>query len=332
MKVRSISLTSVAALLTVLLMTLVAVPAFAADGDIPAGPVVTAAVSIGGIDLQGLDANGVRSAIGTATAEATFAPIPVRSDGHRFTLDPKRLLVVDVTGLVRQALTATTTLTLTPFTVSSSAVASYVGRVAAAVNHVAVNAKRVISHRRLKIRAARSGATLYPTSSKARLTAALTASAAGSAPEPVTFAVRVIAPKVTSRNIGKTIIVSLREFKVILYNGAKVEKAYSCAIGMPGHRTPVGTFKVIAKSAHPSWRNPGSAWAKGMPQYIAPGYYNPLGLRALYINSSGIRIHGTSKTSSMGHAASHGCIRLTNHNVVDIYPRVKVGTPVFILR
>jgi lipoprotein-anchoring transpeptidase ErfK/SrfK len=69
-----------------------------------------------------------------------------------------------------------------------------------------------------------------------------------------------------------------------------------------------------------------------MPSHIGPGFYNPLGLRALYLSAPGIRIHGTAQTWSMGHRASHGCIRLTNHNILDLYPRVKVGTPVYIVK
>lgn len=332
MKIRSISLKSMAALLALLLMTIVVMPAFAVDGEIPVVPVVTASVTVRGIDLKGLDATQTLAAIQAATADATFAPLPVRADGHKFSLDVGSVLRVDTASLVRQALAAETTLTLVPFTVSSPAVATFVGKVAAKVDHKAVSAKRYISHRRLKLKASRAGAKVYPNASRARLVAALRLVAAGSAPVTVTLPMKAYAPKVTGKNIGKTIIVSLREFKVILYKGSRIEKKYSCAIGMPAHPTPVGTFKVIAKSAHPSWRNPGSAWAVGMPAVIGPGYYNPLGLRALYINASGIRIHGTSKTYSMGHAASHGCIRLTNHNVVDIFPRVKVGTPVYILR
>ncbi len=69
-----------------------------------------------------------------------------------------------------------------------------------------------------------------------------------------------------------------------------------------------------------------------MPAYIPPGPTNPLGLRALYLNSPGIRIHGTYKTWTIGTAASHGCMRVANSQIVKLYPLVPVGTPVFIIK
>jgi L,D-transpeptidase ErfK/SrfK len=69
-----------------------------------------------------------------------------------------------------------------------------------------------------------------------------------------------------------------------------------------------------------------------MPSYIGPGPRNPLGTRALYLNASGIRIHGTNNSNSIGTAASHGCMRLRRADIEDLYPLVPIGTPVFIRR
>jgi L,D-transpeptidase ErfK/SrfK len=68
-----------------------------------------------------------------------------------------------------------------------------------------------------------------------------------------------------------------------------------------------------------------------MPAYIPPGPNNPLGTRALYLNTSGIRIHGTSKRSSIGTAASHGCMRMLREDVEALYPLVPVGTKIHIV-
>jgi lipoprotein-anchoring transpeptidase ErfK/SrfK len=58
---------------------------------------------------------------------------------------------------------------------------------------------------------------------------------------------------------------------------------------------------------------------------------NPLGARALYLGDSLYRIHGTNDPSTIGHAVSSGCIRMTNQAVIDLYNRVKVGTTVVVL-
>lgn len=127
------------------------------------------------------------------------------------------------------------------------------------------------------------------------------------------------------------LIVTLSRRQIALYNGEKLIKTYQCAIGTPDHPTPVGTWSIVLKRYNPTWVNPGSEWAKSMPKTIPPGPTNPLGLRALNLNASGIRIHGTTSLSSIGTAASHGCMRMRNEDIVDLYPRVNVGTPVYIL-
>jgi lipoprotein-anchoring transpeptidase ErfK/SrfK len=72
-----------------------------------------------------------------------------------------------------------------------------------------------------------------------------------------------------------------------------------------------------------------------MPATIGPGASNPLGLRAMNLNNAkgkdtGYRIHGTSKLGSIGTAASHGCIRVANKNIVKLYKKVPTGTPVVV--
>jgi lipoprotein-anchoring transpeptidase ErfK/SrfK len=69
-----------------------------------------------------------------------------------------------------------------------------------------------------------------------------------------------------------------------------------------------------------------------MPSVIGPGPNNPLGTRALYLNASGIRIHGTPNWRSIGHRASHGCLRMRRRDVENLYPRVPVGTAVWITK
>src|SRR5438445_4485724 len=95
--------------------------------------------------------------------------------------------------------------------------------------------------------------------------------------------------------------------------------------------TPIGTWQVVGKELHPVWINPGDAWAASMPPVIPPGPDNPLGLRALRLSAPGILIHGTPEDSSVGHYASHGCIRMHEADAIALYPLVPVGTPVFIV-
>ena len=141
--------------------------------------------------------------------------------------------------------------------------------------------------------------------------------------------------KTTKKQLGKAIFIRRSSRKLFLYNQGKVVSTYRVAVGMRGFATPTGNFYIGVKRTNPSWNNPGSPWAKNMPKTIKPGYSNPLGLRAMniyYVNGgdTGYRIHGTSNIGSIGRAASHGCVRVANANVVKLFKQVPIKTPVFI--
>ena len=68
-----------------------------------------------------------------------------------------------------------------------------------------------------------------------------------------------------------------------------------------------------------------------LPRHMAGGPNNPLGARAIYLGSSIYRIHGTNEPSSIGKAASSGCIRMLNEDVSELYRYVKLGARVTVL-
>ncbi|MDR1412601.1 MAG: L,D-transpeptidase [Actinomycetes bacterium] len=147
----------------------------------------------------------------------------------------------------------------------------------------------------------------------------------------------VVQPKITKKaQMGKALLIDLSKRRIYLYSkGKKTGKTYRCAIGMKGYGTPPGTYWIGLKRPRPTWTNPGSAWAKNMASSIGPGASNPLGLRAMNLNNAkggdtGYRIHGTAKTSSIGTAASHGCVRLTNKNIVKLYKWTPKGATVVV--
>jgi lipoprotein-anchoring transpeptidase ErfK/SrfK len=143
--------------------------------------------------------------------------------------------------------------------------------------------------------------------------------------------VDTVKPRLTEYSFGKTILVVKSERHLYLYNGPKLEKDYDVAIGTPGRPTPSGWWVIENKRYMPTWTNPApNGWGAGMPAYIGPGYSNPLGTRALDLNASGIRIHGSSADYSIGTAASHGCMRMHMWDIEDLYDRVEVGTRVII--
>jgi vancomycin resistance protein YoaR len=118
-----------------------------------------------------------------------------------------------------------------------------------------------------------------------------------------------------------------------LYVDGVRTRRWRVAIGAPGHRTPTGVFTVGDKRPAPTWHNPSpNGWGADMPLVIPPGPSNPLGLRALNWRKDGretlIRFHGTAASSSIGQAASKGCIRLTNSDIVELYDLVPTGATI----
>jgi len=98
-----------------------------------------------------------------------------------------------------------------------------------------------------------------------------------------------------------------------------------------------GVAKIGNMTEWPSWTpTPGEHQRLGpLPAFVPGGPQNPMGARALYLYANGkdtlFRIHGTNQPEYIGEAISSGCIRLTNEDVIDLYARVKIGSPVVVL-
>ncbi len=131
--------------------------------------------------------------------------------------------------------------------------------------------------------------------------------------------------------LDKVILVRTGENKLYLYDRGVIVKSWSVATGSGSYPTPTGIYKIINKIENPSWYNPGSDWAKGLPAVIGPGPYNPLGTKALELDAPGILIHATSDRGSIGYSASHGCIRMLEENEAELFSMVPTGTRVAIV-
>ena len=98
-----------------------------------------------------------------------------------------------------------------------------------------------------------------------------------------------------------------------------------------------GVAKVGNMTEWPTWTpTPSEHQRLGpLPSFVSGGPHNPMGARALYLYANGkdtlFRIHGTNQPEYIGSAISSGCIRLTNEDVIDLYNRAKMGTPVVVL-
>lgn len=123
-----------------------------------------------------------------------------------------------------------------------------------------------------------------------------------------------------------TIVVSTKERKLYYVLGKGMALRYDVAVGKQGMQWSGETF-VQGKSRNPGW-TPTARMRRenpSLPAYVPPGPENPLGERAIYLGWTEYRIHGTNAPSSIGRAASSGCIRMRNSDVVDLFERVHIG-------
>jgi hypothetical protein len=157
----------------------------------------------------------------------------------------------------------------------------------------AVDARFALVEDQLVMRRPKTGRDMQARLGATRIRSALETGAA-----QVTLPMREVEPEVSVGALGDTIVIDLSENSLRLSDGFKAERQYAGA---------------------------------DLPPVIDPGPNNPLGTRALYLNSPGIRIHGTSNSASIGTYASHGCIRMLISDSEELYPLVPVGTRVIIM-
>jgi lipoprotein-anchoring transpeptidase ErfK/SrfK len=151
--------------------------------------------------------------------------------------------------------------------------------------------------------------------------------------ETVRLRVQTVRPKVTEKNLGKTVVVRVALNRIDLYDGFELEKSYPVATAKPGWTTPVGNWTIWDMRENPTWYNPAlDSWGASLPAVVPGGPGNPMGTRAIYIDAPGlIRIHGTTDPASIGRYASHGCIRMENAQVEDLFERIEIGQHVIIV-
>lgn len=122
---------------------------------------------------------------------------------------------------------------------------------------------------------------------------------------------------------ARRIVVSIPDRKLVLLEQDRVVRIYDTAVGAPRTPSPTGSFKIVQALPDPTW------YAKG--KIVPPGKSNPLGPRWLGLSVKGYGIHGTNNPASIGRNASHGCIRMRNRDVEELFTMVSVGDPVDLL-
>lgn len=118
----------------------------------------------------------------------------------------------------------------------------------------------------------------------------------------------------------RVVLVSVPDRKLaVLENGAVVRK-FNVAVGASTSPSPIGEFQIVNRIVDPTYYRAGAV--------IPPGKSNPVGPRWVGLSKKGYGIHGTNEPRSIGKARSHGCIRLNNVDVQELFDLVSVGDTV----
>lgn len=123
------------------------------------------------------------------------------------------------------------------------------------------------------------------------------------------------------------LVLKLSERRLYAYQGDLQVATYPVAVGRAEWETPVGEFTVFQRQQHPAWEHPLTG------AIVPPGPDNPLGARWIGFWTDGtnaIGFHGTPHEHLIGQAVSHGCVRMHNADVIELYDRIRLGTRVIV--
>jgi lipoprotein-anchoring transpeptidase ErfK/SrfK len=302
-------------------------------------------ISVAGVDVGGMTREQALREVREVAEETLYGDLAVSAAGQTWVVTPASLgMTADVEAAVARAFAVADQLSFVDrvyhrlrevpvdasfdlaFASDPAGVEAFVQQVSDEVALPALNARFALVESDIVTRRSQDGRELQTQLAVNRILSALDERALS-----VTMPIRTLRPEVPTAALGQTIVVDVSENHLWFYEGLKVVKDYDVATGTAAFPTPVGTFEIVDKKENPTWYNPApDGWGADLPASIGPGSGNPLGTRAMYLNAPGIRIHGTWTSSSIGTAASHGCIRMHIADSEELYPLVELGARVIV--
>ena len=310
-------------------------------------------VRIDGVNVGGLHAAAARAKIQRDLVARLNRPVTVTAGAKRWTLSARAAgLTVNTASMVDQAVHASREGSIVTRTIrglsgghvnkdvplvisySHAAVRGLTAKVRTSVERAPRDATVQASPSGLTEVQGQTGTIVDSTKLGARIDRALTDAAHS---HTVAVPVRTVQPAVTSAQLAARypayIIVDRGAFRLRFYEHLKLARTYEIAVGMEGLETPAGLHKIEWEQVNPPWYVPKKAWAGALAgTVVPPGPADPLKARFMSFDG-GAGIHGIdpSEYSSIGHDASHGCVRMRIPDVIDLYSKSPVGTPVYII-
>jgi lipoprotein-anchoring transpeptidase ErfK/SrfK len=340
--------TSIAALVAAALVVLLVGAAYAYDNS--QKDQIADGVTIGGVAVGGLNEDEAAALVRHKLLVPLQHSLRVSFDGQSWKLPGKKLKIrAEVGPAVEEALEASqeggfpgrlvryvsggeVDESIAPHVAySQAAINRFVRHVADEVNREPQNADVEPTPSSLEVVAGKNGRKLRDNLLEKQLKQAVLNA---NAPHAIVAKVHSTKPETTKSEVAAEypsyLTLDRGTFTLRLWKHLKLAKEYTVAVGMEGLETPEGLYHIQEKEENPVWHVPNSAWAGSLAgQTIPPGPADPIKARWMGI-FEGAGIHGTEETWSLGHAESHGCIRMSIPDVIELYPQVEVGTPIFI--
>ncbi len=300
----------------------------------PPEPVVQRGVTVAGVSVGGQTESQLRAALRVEVRPIVRRPIIVRHGGDEKTLPTRRVKQeFDVDKTAAAVLAAPANSAVAPvLEFIRTPIRTFVDAFAKKVLVEARDAGVRIRLRHIGRTKARAGRRLAVKRVNKLIERAL-----ANPTKPRTLRVKLVRtkPAIGARDLKRrypTIItVDKSSFTLRLFKRLRYVRQYGVAVGQPAYPTPEGLFAIQSKQVNPTWTAPNSPWAgeAAGQSYSGGDPGNPLAARWMGVNGS-IGIHGTFQEYSIGTAASHGCIRMRASDVIDLFDRVAIGTPVLI--
>jgi len=309
-------------------------------------PRIRDGVSVAGVPVSGLTVDEAAAVVEQSFGDTLRSPVKVHVKSRRFKLRPDDIgLVFDALKTAQRAYDAGVEtppagdsetelqVDVAPYVkIERGGVKDFVSKVRRKTVRRVRNARLRMTLKHMRMRAARAGRAIRTKQLRPRLRRVIH--------DPrldrdfrITRA--KVQPEVRRRDLKRryptVLTISKSGFRLRLFKRLRWRRTYGVAVGMPAYPTPSGRFSITSKAVNPAWSAPDQPWAGAYRNEVVPGgsAENPLKARWLGI-TGGVGIHGTGEPWTIGTRASHGCIRMTVPDVVALYPRVPVGTPVLI--
>jgi lipoprotein-anchoring transpeptidase ErfK/SrfK len=338
----------IAVVLGIVLLLAGAVGAYAWDAS--RSDEIAEGVTIGGIHVGGMTEQEAEQAVSRQLVDPLDEDVVVKHDGTKYVLSAEKLAVrADVASSVESALSASqdgglptriwryatggeVDVAIDPSVDYDKAeIDKFIEIIAGDVHQEPINASVEPTAGSIEPVREQVGYALRQEDLREKVTAAVRAPGDG----PIKADVEETEPEVTTKDLEGQypvyLTVNRSTFQLKLWENLELAKTYTVAIGAAGFDTPTGEYSIQNKAVDPTWSVPDSDWAGKLAGKVIPGgaANNPLKARWMGIYN-GAGIHGTDDTSSLGSAASHGCVRMAVSDVIELYDQVPVGTPIYI--